>query len=289
MSGGDGARKGGAEAGGGEGKGKDRTGRDAGAKGKPGSGVGSMAETGAGQGFKGIIQDSLNSESTTQTSQSSAGTQPATQASTQPSTQPAKPASIAAFVGYKAARFQKYDATILRLVQDFNARKEFYSGGTAAQAKQIPDLDPNLVKSWIIQETGGSPAAWNSDPAQVNVTNWSHYVNLMLDSSIQFASIMATRKLICRLRSCGLPAKVSGEQRNRQPIDQTGHLTVGKPHSSGIMVAASTAPIIIGHASGIVPLIPTNKPRSSNRHAYAIHTDFRNYIVAVHSSIWPSY
>lgn len=44
----------------------------------------------------------------------------------------------------------------------------------------LPDLTEELVKSWIIQETGGndtrSLAAWKVDPAQVNVPgDWSGF------------------------------------------------------------------------------------------------------------------
>ena len=75
--------------------------------------------------------------------------------------------------GFEDPRYQKHDALISGLVKDFNKNKAKYAGATEAQAAAIGDLDPALVKAWFIQESGGSDArskaAWEKDPAQVNV------------------------------------------------------------------------------------------------------------------------
>lgn len=85
-----------------------------------------------------------------------------------------------ALQGFTSPRYQDHDALITRLVSEFNKNKAKFIGATAAQAATIPDLPELLVKSWIIQETGGndarSLAAWKVDPAQVNVPgDWSSY------------------------------------------------------------------------------------------------------------------
>ena len=77
------------------------------------------------------------------------------------------------FKGFEDNRFQEHDDLIARVVDDFNRNREKYCGCTDKQKEKVSDLDPALVKSWIIQETGGSDkrslAAWEKDPAQVNV------------------------------------------------------------------------------------------------------------------------
>ncbi len=85
---------------------------------------------------------------------------------------------LVVFAGYEAPRYQQHDALIIRLVKHFNADKVAYAGADEKQAADIPDLSPVLVKAWIIQESGGgdarSRAAWEMDPAQVNVPgDWS--------------------------------------------------------------------------------------------------------------------
>lgn len=82
------------------------------------------------------------------------------------------------FRGFEDARYQQHDALIVRLVKDFNAHKAVWIGGTTAQAVKVPNLTPALVKSHMIEETGGngpmSKAAWPIDPEQVNVPgDWS--------------------------------------------------------------------------------------------------------------------
>lgn len=82
------------------------------------------------------------------------------------------------FEGYEDDRYQQHDERIERLVSAFNEDKASFIGAEAGQVEGISDLDPALVKSWLIQETGGgdrrSRAAWDKDPAQVNVPgDWS--------------------------------------------------------------------------------------------------------------------
>ena len=82
------------------------------------------------------------------------------------------------FTGYTTPRYQIHDVLISKLVTDFNQNKSIYIG--VEVTKNIPDLTESLVKSWIIQESGGndprSRQAWIVDPAQVNVPgDWSVY------------------------------------------------------------------------------------------------------------------
>ncbi len=86
---------------------------------------------------------------------------------------PSGKAGVPVFRGFEDARYQMYDALIVRLVDEFNAAKSEGCGGTAQQAAKIADLTPALVKSHMIEESGGngpaSKAAWAVDPLQVNV------------------------------------------------------------------------------------------------------------------------
>lgn len=93
---------------------------------------------------------------------------------------PARPAEnwsglsvLPVFRGYEDSRYQQHDALILRYVGDFNARRGEWAAATPGQAAQIHDLSPALVKSHMIEESGGkdekSLAAWSVDPQQVNV------------------------------------------------------------------------------------------------------------------------
>ena len=82
------------------------------------------------------------------------------------------------FRGYEDPRYQEHDDMIVRHVADFNARRGEWAGATPAQAKGIHDLSPVVVKSQMIEESGGwdrrSAAAWKVDPLQVNVPgDWS--------------------------------------------------------------------------------------------------------------------
>ena len=82
------------------------------------------------------------------------------------------------FRGYEDPRYQEHDAMIVRYVADFNERRGEWAGATPAQAKGIHNLSPAVVKSQMIEESGGcdrrSAAAWKVDPLQVNVPgDWS--------------------------------------------------------------------------------------------------------------------
>ena len=77
------------------------------------------------------------------------------------------------FRGFEDDRYQEHDELIVRLVEAFNADKASWIGGSVTQAMKIADLTPALVKSHMIEESGGngpaSRAAWPVDPLQVNV------------------------------------------------------------------------------------------------------------------------
>ena len=82
------------------------------------------------------------------------------------------------FKGFEDDRYQEHDALIVRCVDEFNRNRAAGAGATAAQAKGIPALTTALVKSHMIEETGGrdqkSLDAWEIDPEQVNVPgDWS--------------------------------------------------------------------------------------------------------------------
>ncbi len=84
------------------------------------------------------------------------------------------------FQGFSALRYLQHDQLIARLVKEFNGNKQTFIGASDAQVTSLTDLTEELVKSWIIQETGGndarSLAAWKTDPAQVNVPgDWSGF------------------------------------------------------------------------------------------------------------------
>ena len=85
---------------------------------------------------------------------------------------------VPVFRGFEDDRYQEHDALIVRCVDEFNRNRAEGAGATAAQAKGIPVLTTALVKSHMIEETGGrdqkSLAAWDVDPQQVNVPgDWS--------------------------------------------------------------------------------------------------------------------
>ncbi len=82
------------------------------------------------------------------------------------------------FAGYEDDRYQKHDALILKLVAEFNANRGLWAGAKPDATVNIPKLTPRLIKSLMIEETGGngprSLAAWEVDPLQVNVPgDWS--------------------------------------------------------------------------------------------------------------------
>jgi len=82
------------------------------------------------------------------------------------------------FKGFSGDRYQELDRVISKIVWEFNLNKTRFCGCNDAQAGKIPDLTGAIVKSWLIQESGGgdprSQAAWKKDPGQVNVPgDWS--------------------------------------------------------------------------------------------------------------------
>ena len=80
---------------------------------------------------------------------------------------------LAVFRGFEDARYQVHDELIIKMTNDFNANKATWCGGLPEQAAKIVDIKPELVKSHMIEESGGngprSKAAWLADPLQVNV------------------------------------------------------------------------------------------------------------------------
>ena len=94
------------------------------------------------------------------------------------------PRKVPIFRGFEDARYQTHDDLIVRMTADFNAHKAEWCGATGAQAKQVADITPALVKSHMIEESGGngarSLAAWAADPLQVNVPgDWSDEKTLL--------------------------------------------------------------------------------------------------------------
>ena len=83
------------------------------------------------------------------------------------------PRKVPVFRGFEDAHYQAHDELIVRMTADFNAHKAEWCGGTTAQAAKIADITPAMVKSHMIEESGGSGArsraAWAADPLQVNV------------------------------------------------------------------------------------------------------------------------
>lgn len=85
---------------------------------------------------------------------------------------------VPVFRGFEDDRYQEHDALIVRCVDEFNRNRAAWAGATGSQGRQIPMLTTALVKSHMIEETGGrdarSLAAWEADPLQVNVPgDWS--------------------------------------------------------------------------------------------------------------------
>ena len=98
---------------------------------------------------------------------------PAKAAKKRVSVLPSGKTGVPVFRGFEDERYQRHDALIVRLVDEFNAGKAEACGGTASQTEKISDLTPALVKAHMIEESGGngpsSKAAWAVDPLQVNV------------------------------------------------------------------------------------------------------------------------
>jgi hypothetical protein len=85
---------------------------------------------------------------------------------------------VPVFKGFEDDRYQEHDGLIVRCVDEFNRNRAEWAGATPGQAKRIPAITTALVKSLLIEETGGrdakSKAAWDADPGQVNVPgDWS--------------------------------------------------------------------------------------------------------------------
>ena len=55
------------------------------------------------------------------------------------------------FHGYATPRYQEHDSLIQKLVKEFNSNKAVFTGSSASQTKNMPDLSEALVKSWIIK------------------------------------------------------------------------------------------------------------------------------------------
>ena len=76
------------------------------------------------------------------------------------------------FKRYEKPRYQEHDELIARLVDEFNSNKKEYCGCTDEQEGKIPNITPALVKSWMIQESGGGRLEdldrWNVDPTTIN-------------------------------------------------------------------------------------------------------------------------
>ena len=94
------------------------------------------------------------------------------------------PRKVPVFRGFEDTRYQAHDELIVKMTADFNAHKAEWCGGTAAQAAKIADITPAMVKSHMIEESGGngprSRAAWTADPLQVNVPgDWSEEKTLL--------------------------------------------------------------------------------------------------------------
>ena len=93
-------------------------------------------------------------------------------------------AGLPVFRGFEDERYQIHDTLISRLVEDFNANKASWCGGTPEQAAKIKDITAAMVKSHMIEESGGngprSLAAWAKDPLQVNVPgDWGEEKSLV--------------------------------------------------------------------------------------------------------------
>ena len=82
-------------------------------------------------------------------------------------------AGLPVFRGFEDERYQQHDELIAKMVREFNAAKPEWCGGSPVQAAKIDDLTAAMVKSHMIEESGGngprSKAAWAVDPLQVNV------------------------------------------------------------------------------------------------------------------------
>lgn len=58
------------------------------------------------------------------------------------------------------------DDTIVAAVDKYNSDHQYYPGDAEY-------MTPQLMKAWMMQESGGSPDAFKTDPFQVNTGNWA--------------------------------------------------------------------------------------------------------------------
>lgn len=85
--------------------------------------------------------------------------------------------TVPTFKGFESSRYQQHDSTIMKVAIDLHFEPGKYSGGGN---NLPPSISPALIKSLLIQESGGadarSRAAWPIDPAQVNVPgDWNSF------------------------------------------------------------------------------------------------------------------
>lgn len=77
------------------------------------------------------------------------------------------------FSGFEDDYYQQHDKLILKLVKEFNENRAAWAGAEEGASVVIPPLRPELIKSLMIEESGGkgsrSKKAWLCDPLQVNV------------------------------------------------------------------------------------------------------------------------
>eukprot|EP01084_Bolivina_argentea_P040339 74556_1 len=114
---------------------------------------------------------------------------------------------VPVFKGFERKKFQQYDYCISLIVADFNGNKQSYCGARSDQVDRITDLSPALVKSLLIQESGGSTQAWGHDPAQVNNpgSDWNDYKKKIglkkptrRNSGTLVVNLQAAVKYLCR-------------------------------------------------------------------------------------------
>lgn len=60
-------------------------------------------------------------------------------------------------LGFENKRFQEHDDLIAAIVADFNTHKMEYAGCTDIQAEGIPNMTPELFKSFLIQGEDRGP------------------------------------------------------------------------------------------------------------------------------------
>lgn len=78
---------------------------------------------------------------------------------------------VGPFKGFDDPRYSDHDRLLRQLLWEFNANKAKFCGCIDKTAAAIPFLTAEMVKAWLIQESGGAgdKEAWKADPGQVNV------------------------------------------------------------------------------------------------------------------------